>query len=299
MGAAAAVFDRIARLALRLYASKIGPTETGRCASDQGRHSWANKYSIMLHSIASADDSLLIRELGPTTFQDALAAAEAGRHILAAGPPAVDAAQLDRLYNLCQRKGIALVAGGVPRFARRHLLVKEVLAEGRIGEPVFIRYTDPGADATNDWDIAAAIDLVGWLFGMVSAATYAQGVGKKKAGPPSHLSMSLTYPNGAAALVSLGSPAGSPASPTLMVLGRRGALYDNQASTSQIVLAGGRATPMTPELDDPFDIWLEHVSNSIRSGIVAGDWPDGRLSLELLGLIRASLASGSVQRRDP
>ena len=178
----------------------------------------------MLHSIASTDDSLLIRHAGSTTFQDALAAAEAGRHILAAGPPAVDAAQLDRLYNLCQRKGTALVAGGVPRFARRHRLVKEVLAEGRIGEPVFIRYTDPGADATNDWDIAAAIDLVGWLFGMVPAATYAQGVGKKKAGPPSHLSMSLTYPNGAAALVSLGSPAGSPASPTLMVLGRRGAL---------------------------------------------------------------------------
>ena len=102
-------------------------------------------------------------------------------------------------------------------------------------------------------------------------------------------------------LVSLGSPAGSPASPTLTVLGRaRCALYDNQASTSQIVLAGGRATPMTPELDDPFDILAGlHVSNSIRSGTVDGDWPDGRLSLELLGLIRASLASGSVQRRDP
>ena len=123
-----------------------------------------------------------------------------------------------------------------------------------------------------------AIDLVGWLFDMVPAATYAQGVGKKKAGPPSHLSMSLTYPNGAAALVSLGSPAGSPASPTLMVLGRRGALYDNQTSTSQIVLAGGQATPLTPEVDDPFDTWLEYVSDSIRSGIVAGDWPDGRLS---------------------
>ena len=142
------------------------------------------------------------------------------------------------------------------------------------------------------------IDLVGWLLGMVSAATYAQGVGKKKAGPPSHLSISLTYPNGAAALVSLGSPAGSPASPTLMVLGRRGALYDNQASTSQIVLAGGQATPLTPEVDDPFDSWLEYVSNSIRSGIVAGDWPDGRLSLEALGLMRASLASRSVQGRD-
>ena len=178
-------------------------------------------------------------------------------------------------------------------------LVKEVLAEGRIGEPVFIRYTDPGADATNDWEIAATIDLVGWLFDMVPAATYAQGVGNKKAGPPSHLSISLTYPNGAAALVALGSPAGSPASPTLMVLGRRGALYDHLASTSQIVLAGKQATPLTPEVDDPSDTWLDCVSDSIRSGAVAGDWPDGRLSLEILGMIRASLASGSVQRRDP
>ena len=53
------------------------------------------------------------------------------------------------------------------------------------------------------------------------------------------------------------------------------------------------------EVDDPFDTWLEHVSDSIRSGILAGDWPDGRLSIELLDLVRASLASGSVQRRDP
>jgi predicted dehydrogenase len=252
---------------------------------------------MMLHSIASAEDSLLIRHAGPAAFPDALTAAAAGRHVLAAGPPATNSADLDRLYNLCQQKGVALVCGGVPRFARRHQLAKQVFSEGRIGEPVFIRYSDPGADATNDWDIAAAIDLAGWLLGMTPNAIYAQGVGKKTSKPPSHLSVSITYPNGATGLVSLGSPAGSPASPTLMVLARRGALYDHQTSTSQIVLAGEQARPLTPEVDDPFDTWLDHVSNSLRSGTGAGDWPDGRLSLELLGLIRASLASGSVQRR--
>ena len=251
----------------------------------------------MLHSIALPDDTLLIRQAGPSTSQDALAAAEAGRHVLAAGPPAANVADFDRLQELCQRKGVALVCGGVPRFARRHRLVREVLSEGRIGEPVFIRYTDPGADATNDWDIAAAIDLVGWLFGMAPAAVYAQGVGNGAGETPSHLSISLTYPNGSTALVSIGSPAGAPASPTLMALGRRGALYDNQTSTSQIVLAGRQAKPITPEVDDPFEAWLDHVSNSIRSGVLVGDWPDGRLSMEALGLVRASLASGSVQRR--
>ena len=253
----------------------------------------------MLYSIASAEDSLLIRQAGPAAFPDALAAAESGRHIVAAGPPTTEPADFERLFNLCRQNGVALVCGGVPRFTRRYRLVREMLSENRIGEPVFIRYTDPGADATNDWDIAAAIDLVGWLFGMAPAAVYAQGVGNGAGETPSHLSISFTYPNGSTALVSIGSPAGAPASPTLMALGRRGALYDNQTSTSQIVLAGGQAKPITPEVDDPFDIWLEHVSNLIRSGVLVGDWPDGRLSLELLGLVRASLASGSVQRRDP
>ena len=237
----------------------------------------------MLHSIASTDDSLLIRHAGSTTFQDALAAAEAGRHILAAGPPAVDAAQLDRLYTLCQRKGISLVAGGVPRFARRHLPRQRGVSRGPDRRTCLHQVHRPRSGC--DERLGNRGERSTWLAGYsvwYSATTYAQGVGKKKAGPPSHLSMSLTYPNGAAALVSLGSPAGSPASPTLMVLGRRGALYDNQASTSQIVLAGGRATPMTPELDDPFDILAGlHVSNSIRSGTVDGDWPDGRLSLEV------------------
>ena len=251
----------------------------------------------MSHSIASAEDSLLIRELGPSTFQDALTAAETGRHVLAGGPPATDPAEFDRLLHLCQRKGVALVCGGVSRFGRRHRLVREVLSEDRIGEPVFIRYTDPGADATNDWDVAAAIDLANWLLGATPNAIYAQAVRKSPGEPDSHLSISVTYPNGATALVSLGSPAGSPGSPTLMVLGRRGALYDNQASTSQIVLAGDRAKPLSPEVDDPFAVWLRSVSDSIRSGTVAGDWPDGRLSLELLGMVRASLASGYVQRR--
>ena len=90
-----------------------------------------------------------------------------------------------------------------------------MLSEDRIGEPVFIRYTDPGADATNDWDVAAAIDLAGWLFGTTPNAIYAQVVqGKKTGGAFSHLSISVTYPNGATALVSLGSPAGSPGSPS-------------------------------------------------------------------------------------
>lgn len=253
----------------------------------------------MLHSIVLLGDSLLIRRAGPTTFEDALAAAEAGRHVLAAGPPASNVDDLERLQRLCQQKGVSLVCGGVPRFARRHQLAKKVLSEGRIGEPVFIRYTDPGADATNDWDVAAAIDLAGWLFGTNPNAIYAQSAGKQAASPASHLSISVTYPSGATALVSLGAPAGAPSSPTLMVLGRRGALYDDHASTSQIVLAGERATPLTPEVADPFETWLDHVSDAIRSGVQAGDWPDGRLLLELLGLIRASLSSGSVQRRDP
>lgn len=253
----------------------------------------------MLHTIAAPDDSTLIRQAGPTTFQDALAAAKAGRHVLALGPPATDLADFDQLSQVCQRNRVALIVGGVSRFARRHRLARKTVSEGRIGEPVFVRYSDPGADATNDWAVASVIDLAGWIFGLTPVAIYAQGIGNRPGEQPSHLTISVSYPNGATALISLGSPAGSPSYPTTSVLGRRGALYDNQTGTSQIILAGEQAIALTPEGNDPVEAWLDGVSDSIRSGIITRDWPDGRLSLEILELLNASLASGSVERRRP
>ena len=76
----------------------------------------------MLHSIASADDSLLIRRTPapPRSRMRWRQPRPAGTY-WRLDRRRWTAAQLERLYNLCQRKGIALVAGGVPRFARRHL----------------------------------------------------------------------------------------------------------------------------------------------------------------------------------
>ena len=79
----------------------------------------------------------------------------------------------------------------------------------------------PELDATNDWDICEAVDLIGWLFDVrPRQRLYAQGVGNGTGETPSHLSISFTYPNGSTALVSLGlSRRALPLRRSLMVIG--------------------------------------------------------------------------------
>lgn len=66
----------------------------------------------------------------------ALAAARAGRHILLEKPMAASVADCDRIIEACRSAGVTLMLGFTHRFHRELLLARELIAAGRIGEPM-------------------------------------------------------------------------------------------------------------------------------------------------------------------
>ncbi len=65
-----------------------------------------------------------------------LAAAEAGKHILVEKPVALSAAEAEEAVRYCEKKGVKLAAGFMMRFASAHRKMKELIAQGKLGELV-------------------------------------------------------------------------------------------------------------------------------------------------------------------
>ncbi len=69
----------------------------------------------------------------------AMMAADAGKHILLEKPIALNAEQAQEIVDYCRKKNVRLAAGFMMRFATMHRKIKEMLDEGAIGQLV---YTD-------------------------------------------------------------------------------------------------------------------------------------------------------------
>ena len=69
--------------------------------------------------------------------QQTIAAAEAGKHVLCEKPMAMNVAECDQMIAACRRAGVALGIAYYRRFYPAVIRVKELLASGEIGTPVF------------------------------------------------------------------------------------------------------------------------------------------------------------------
>lgn len=63
-----------------------------------------------------------------------IAAARAGKHVLADKPFAVDAAEAVEMVAACRKAGVQLIEGFMYRYDPRHARLRELVAEGAIGE---------------------------------------------------------------------------------------------------------------------------------------------------------------------
>ena len=79
-----------------------------------------------------------------------IAAAEAGKHVLCEKPMAMTAAECDRMIAACRAHGVRLGIAYYRRFYPAVIRVKDIIASGEIGTPVFAQmnafeHFDPGA----------------------------------------------------------------------------------------------------------------------------------------------------------
>ena len=68
--------------------------------------------------------------------QQAMAAADAGKHILIEKPLAMTAAEGQEVVEHCKEKGVLIAAGFMMRFGACIQAMKKAIAEGKIGKPV-------------------------------------------------------------------------------------------------------------------------------------------------------------------
>lgn len=120
--------------------------------------------------------------------QLAIEAMKTGKHVLCEKPMAHALEFADAMIEAAQANGVKLMIGQVRRFDHRYASIKEQLAAGKVGRPVFVRRAErqflPFPPEAWQWDPIRgggvvldigvhATDLFRWLFGQEAVEVYA------------------------------------------------------------------------------------------------------------------------------
>jgi UDP-N-acetylglucosamine 3-dehydrogenase len=118
----------------------------------------------------------------------AVAAMQAGKHVLCEKPMAHSLEAADSMIEAARQSRVKLMIGHVRRFDHRYTSIKEQLDAGKVGHPVFIRRAErqflpfppeawqwnPGLGGGVILDVGVhATDLFGWLLGRKAVQVYA------------------------------------------------------------------------------------------------------------------------------
>lgn len=119
--------------------------------------------------------------------EHAIAAAEAGKHVLCEKPLAITAAECRRITGAAEANGVKLAVGYMMRFHALHRRLKEMIETGDIGQPVLARanFTCWYPEIEGAWrqdpekggggalpDLAThCIDLLRWMLGEVASVS--------------------------------------------------------------------------------------------------------------------------------
>ena len=120
-------------------------------AREFGARRWYSNWRELLTD--AAVDAVYIATPVDLHAEQAIAAAEAGRHVLCEKPMALTTAQCDRMIDACQANGVKLGIAYYRHFYPVIRRMKELLASGEIGTPVLTQINafemfnpPPGAD---------------------------------------------------------------------------------------------------------------------------------------------------------
>lgn len=245
-------------------------------------------------------DAVVIDTTIGVQSQVALAALEAGKHVLCDSPIAGDLADVDRLVEASTRRRAILFGGLSHRHHRAITRVRRWIDDGVIGEPIILRCRfrhRPGSDGTARTaaevrlrlDVCGA-DLVWRLLGPCGRVTAMDGPRDGPAG-----AVLLRGPSGRTALIETHVAAQDP-EVAVEVLGREGYACASEAGPDQRPRAVlGRRDPDAPFREvveefvgpDPFAVReCEEFVEAIRSGRHNAEW-----ATDAIEALRVALAS--------
>jgi predicted dehydrogenase len=132
-----------------------------------------------------AIEAVVVATPTPLHAPVALAAVEAGKHVLCEMPLAATIEEAETIIRAAEAKGVTLMPGLTFRFTPNYVKVKELLQQGAVGRPTAVHYREfiPASDLGSQWPSNSwvwqfdqsggplftlsvwSIDLVAWLLG--------------------------------------------------------------------------------------------------------------------------------------
>jgi len=114
-----------------------------------GTEAWTTDRDELL----ARDDVQAVVICIPTGYhpEAAIAAAQAGKHVLCEKPMAMTVAECEQMAEACEQAGVVLQIGFVRHFSNEWLKLREVIQEGMIGRPVVWRSVSGGSGAPTPW----------------------------------------------------------------------------------------------------------------------------------------------------
>ena len=256
-------------------------------------------------SICTTDE----RHLAP-----ALAAAQAGAHILLEKPLALRPADCDAIIQAAAAARVKLMVGHILRFDPRYHAAHQAIAEGKVGELVhlYARRNNALTSARRLADHTSVLfflgihdlDMILWCTGQMPERVYAQAVHRVLDGTPDAVLAVLTFPGGAVAaleaswILPMSHPRGLDA--RFDVVGSGGALYVDGGGGS-VVIAHERVEHPSlyyaPELlGERVGILRDEITHFVqcvredRDPLVSGE--DGKRAVQVACAIEASYQTG-------
>ena len=123
-------------------AELIAVMDANRAAADACREKYNAKYAFdKMEDVLAIDEIEAVYIASPVFChkEQAMAAADAGKHILIEKPVGLTAAEAEEIAAYCEAKGVKLGVGFMMRFHAYHQAMREIVQSGKIGEVVSAR----------------------------------------------------------------------------------------------------------------------------------------------------------------
>jgi UDP-N-acetylglucosamine 3-dehydrogenase len=273
--------------------------------------------------LVARDDVDAVLVLTPTdTHADlAIAALEAGRHVLCEKPMARSSVDARRMADAASRTTRRLMIGHTRRFDERWTTMHDAVRAGRIGEPVYVFRSEHAFQGAPDgawpwladrsggvlWDVGVHVaELFHWFLGSTPRTAFtrllrsrpeARAGGASDAalvtfdfGPLKHAVLSVSW---------IHPPAWGPFYSSTQVVGTGGRLEgsDRDSHPATIVTAAGlevpRYSPLLSATSTAFRRELEHFATALESGEPFVISPhDALIAVEMVEAAERSAHSG-------
>ena len=237
--------------------------------------------------------------------QAAVAAAERGKHVLTEKPMALSLQEADAMIEAARRNHVCLMVGQVLRFRGANVKARQLIREGRIGEPrnAIRRRLSRSREFPSPWarDPAQAggwvlygygsheVDMLLWLFDTHARRVYAQA---RRNNPywndDDEVSLQMELANGMIATLNHSLNSASEVWDTC-ITGTQGSMY---VANERIVLNGEEMrVPMGPAMERQLREFIAAIAER-REPEASG--ADVRRTMQALEAARLSIASGQV-----